>query len=246
MRNIWTIARREYKLYFNGPIAYAVAFLYFLIVGWFVYAELRDALEMATFQPYTPSVQLVTGSIMVFLLIFTIPAITMRLVAEESRTGTMELLLTAPVRDWELIIGKWLSGFLFMLTLLAVTLIYPFILNRISSPGIDQGPMISGYLGLMLMLSSLVAVGVGISALFNNQIAAFFVTLAVVLFLWFFRLPTSTTGVVKDIAANINFIDHYVTFYRGVIDIKDIAYYLSMTALGLFLGVVAVEVRRWR
>jgi len=246
MRNMWTIAKREYKLYFSGPIAYAVAFLYLLILGILIYAQLRDALEQAYFQPYTPTVQVVTGAITVYLLIFTTPVITMRLLAEEARSGTMELLLTAPVRDWELVLGKWLSGFLFMVTLLLVTLIYPLVLNQMTSPGIDYGPLVTGYLGLLLMASSLVAVGVGISSFFNNQVPAFFVTLMIMLALWFIPMLAPMSGAMKDVLDYLGFIQHYLGFFRGVIDIKDVAYYISLTALGLFLGVAAVEMRRWR
>jgi ABC-2 type transport system permease protein len=246
MRNIWTIARREYKLYFSTPIAYAVAFLFFLIMGWFVYADLRDALIMAMTQPYSPDVKMITGSIMVFLLIFTMPAITMRLIAEEGRTGTLELMLTAPVRDAELVIGKWLGAWMFMLTLLAVTWVYPLILNAMSQPGIDQGPLLTGYLGLVLMVASLIAIGVAVSSIFNNQIAAFFVSLALVLFFWFVRPGSGSLGASAEILNYMNFIDHYVNFWQGVIELKDVVYYLSVTALFLFLGSISVEIRRWR
>src|SRR5512145_1122019 len=144
MRNIWTIAKREYKLYFNGPIAYAVAFLFFLIIGITFFQGLRDAVASAMYQqPYTPTIQIVTGGVMVFLLIFSTPFITMRLLAEEQHAGTMELLLTAPVRDLELVMGKWLGGVFFMFTLLIVTWIYALILNFLVQPGIDQGLLIA-------------------------------------------------------------------------------------------------------
>jgi ABC-2 type transport system permease protein len=246
MRNIWTIARREYKLYFNGPIAYAVAFLFFLVMGVFIYNQLSSALESAMYQPFTPTAQMITGAIMVYLLIFTMPAITMRLLSEEQRTGTLELLLTAPIRDWELILGKWLGSFLFMSTLLAVTWIYPIILNLLTQPGIDQGPLLSGYLGLLLMAAALLAVGVAISALFSNQIVAFFISLAVVLFFFFGQPAAGDTSIPANVLNYLNLIMHYVPFYQGTIDIKDIMYYLSATALGLFVGTAAIEIRRWR
>jgi ABC-2 type transport system permease protein len=181
------------------------------------------------------------------LLLFTMPAITMRLVAEEARMGTLELLLTAPVKDWELIVGKWLGGLLFVLTLLAATWVFPIALNFMVTPGIDQGPLVTGYLGLILMVSSLVALGVGISSLFTNQIVAFFVSLAVVLLFWLIRPESSTTGGLgTEIMKYMNFIDHYLNFYRGIIDLSDVIYYLSLTAIGLFLGSVSIEIRRWR
>lgn len=246
MRNIWTIARREYKLYFNSPVAYVVAFLFLLIMGWFFFSGMRSAIIQATYQPYAPGIQMIISP-MVTLLLFTMPAITMRLLSEEARMGTLELLLTAPVKDWELVIGKWLGGFLFMLTLLAVTWIFPIALHLMVEPGIDQGTLVAGYLGLVLMVSSLVALGVGISALFTNQIVAFFVSLVVVLLVWLVRPDASGGGGLgAEIMTYMNFIDHYLNFYRGIIDTSDVIYYLSLTGFGLFLGSVTLEIRRWR
>lgn len=248
MRNIWTIAKREYGLYFNGPIAYAVAFLFFLILGLTFYQNLRDAILSALYQQaYTPTIQVITGGVMVFLLVFTMPAITMRLLAEEQRNGTMELLLTAPVRDSELVIGKWLGGFLFMLTLLLGTLVYALILNWLVKPGIDQGLLITSYLGLALMLMSLVSIGVAVSSFFSNQIAAFFTSLAIVLALWLMQSATNAAGTTSaELIKYLNFIEHYLNFYNGVIDLRDAVYYLSITAVGLFVGSMAVEMRRWQ
>src|SRR5512146_588214 len=178
MRNIWTIAKREYDHYFISPIAYVVAFMILLTVGVIfainVYYYIQNAFQ--NFGGGTPDLSPVTGAFG-FLLVLTIPALTMRLLADEARMGTLELLLTAPVRDFELVTGKWLGGLLFMLTILAVTLVYPLILNSLVTPGIDQKLAISSYLGLALVMASFLALGVGISAVFTNQIAAFFVTL---------------------------------------------------------------------
>jgi ABC-2 type transport system permease protein len=246
MRNIWTIARREYKLYFISPVAYVVLFLFMIILGWFFYQNLGSAILQSYYQQSAPGVEIVISPL-VTLILFTMPAITMRLIAEEQRTGTLELLLTAPVRDWEVIVGKWLGGFFFILSMLAITWVFPIVLNQLEKPGIDQGVLLSGYLGLAFMVASLIAIGVVISSLFTNQIAAFFVSLAVVLLLWFIRPPDSATGGVwNEILTNINFVDHYLNFYRGIIDLKDVFYYLSLTALGLFMGTVIIEARRWR
>jgi ABC-2 type transport system permease protein len=246
MRNIWTIARREYKLYFISPVAYVVAFLFMIIRGWFFYSGMRNAILQAAYQSYAPTIQMIISP-MVTLLLFTMPAITMRLLAEEARMGTLELLLTAPIKDWELVIGKWLGGFLFMVTLLAITWIFPIALNFMVEPGIDQGPLVTGYLGLILMVASLVGLGVGISSLFTNQIAAFFISLAVVLMFWLVSPSSSTAGGLgTEIMNYLNFIDHYLNFYRGIIDLSDVIYYVSLTAIGLFLGTVSIEIRRWR
>jgi ABC-2 type transport system permease protein len=246
MRNVWIIARREYKLFFISPIAYVVAFFFMILLGWFFYSALRDAIIQSTYQSYAPTVQIVISPL-VTLLLFVMPAITMRSIAEEMRMGTMELLLTAPVKDWELVVGKWLGAFLFMLTLLAITWIFPIVLNFLVKPGIDQGILISGYLGLVLMVASLVAIGVFISSLFNSQVVVFLVSLAIVLVFWLVRPASTTTGGLgNQILSYLNFIDHYLNFYQGTIDLSDVVYYLSLTSLGLFLGTVSVEIRRWR
>src|SRR3989304_4288884 len=129
MHNIWTIAQREYKLYFATPIAYMVAFMILLIIGFIFYVNLSAALA----QQFAPGIDLVLGPL-ITLLLFGIPAITMRLIAEEQRMGTIELLLTAPLRDYELVVGKWLGGLLFILTLVALTWIFPFVLNALVDP----------------------------------------------------------------------------------------------------------------
>jgi ABC-2 type transport system permease protein len=246
MRNVWIIARREYKLFFSSPIAYVVAFFFMLLLGYFFYSALRDAIVQATYTNYAPTAQVVISPL-VTLLLFVMPAITMRSIAEELRLGTMELLLTAPVKDWELVVGKWLGAFLFMLTLLAVTMIFPLVLNFLVTPGIDQGLMLSGYVGLVLMVASLVAIGVFISSLFSSQVVVFLISLAIVLVFWLVRPASSSAGGLgTEIMSYMNFIDHYLNFYQGTVDLSDIIYYLSLTSLALFLGTVSVEVRRWR
>jgi ABC-2 type transport system permease protein len=262
MRNIWTIAKREYDHYFISPIAYVVAFLILLTTGGiFVYS--LSYYTQSAFQSFggAPDITPITGSFG-FLLVLTIPAITMRLIADEARMGTLELLLTAPVRDFELIAGKWLGGLLFILSILAITLIYPIILNGIVIgsvtilpplviPGIDRQLMLSAYLGVILAAAAFLALGVGISAIFTNQIAAFFVTLiAFVILWWLFGFPSSvlqpgTTG--QMLFQYLDMKTHfYNAFGTGSIAISDFLYFLSLTAIGLFIGTTAVEVRRWR
>ncbi len=243
MRNVWTIASREYKLYFSTPAAYMVAFMLLLILGIIFYANIAGSM----IQQFPPSIQGVMGPMMT-LLLFATPAVTMRLLAEEQRLGTMELLLTAPVRDWELVVGKWLGGLFFMLSILAVTWLYPIFMNQMVDPGIDQGPLVSGYLGIILFTSALVAIGVAVSSLFANQIAVFFATLGIYLLLWLVSLPSQALGAGgSELLTYLDISEHfYNTFYVGVIDLSDVVYFLSLTALALFLGSVSVETRRWR
>jgi ABC-2 type transport system permease protein len=200
-------------------------------------------------QGSAPGVDIVTYPLAT-MFVLVIPAITTRLLAEERRLGTIELLLTAPVRDWELVVGKWLGAFLLLLTILAITLVYPLILNQLVEPGIDQGPLISGYLGLALLCGALVAIGVFISSLFSNQIAAFVTTMGVLIFFWWIFGPIAraagSVGTAGDLLTYLDFNAHYFdSLVRGIIDLKDIVYYLSVTALALLFGTVSVEVRRW-
>jgi ABC-2 type transport system permease protein len=195
-----------------------------------------------------PDISPITGAFG-FLLVLSIPAITMRLLADEARMGTLELLLTAPVRDFELVTGKWLGALLFMLTILAITLVYPLILNSLVSPGIDQQLVMSSYLGVILITAAFLALGVGISAVFTNQVAAFFVTLSTFVFLWW--LIGFPAQVLQGTASEIfRYLDMKTHFYDalnvGNIRLSDLVYFFSLIALGLFVGTTAVEVRRWR
>jgi ABC-2 type transport system permease protein len=247
MNNIWTIAKREYKLYFASPVAYLMTFFILLVVGAIFYFF---GLERAALQSgYVPGVDIVLGP-MATMLIFITPAITTRLLAEEQRIGTIELLLTAPVRDWELVVGKWLGGFLLLATIIAITLVYPMILHQMVEPGIDQGPLITGYLGILLMSAALVAIGVFISSLFNNQIAAFVATLGVMIFMWWIITPIGQVmGAASSLSELIIYLglqEHiYTNLIIGILDLKDVTYFLSLTALSLFFGTMSVEIRRW-
>jgi ABC-2 type transport system permease protein len=251
MRNVWTIARREYHRFFTSPIAYVVAFVILLTLGIMfgltVLVYTQNALGGGFGGPQSaPDISGITGTF-TFLLILTVPALTMRLIADESRMGTMELLLTAPVRDWELIVGKWLGGLLFMLTLIAVTVIYPLVLNALETPGIDQQQLMTSYLGLILVSAALLALGVGASSMFSNQFAAFFATLGLFVFLWWLvGFPAQYVVSGGDIFSYLDMKAHfYNSMNTGVINLSDLAYYFSLTALGLFAGTMAVEVRRW-
>jgi ABC-2 type transport system permease protein len=249
MRNIWTIAKREYDHYFISPIAYVVAFMLLLTIGIIFAINIYFFMQNA-FQSFgqTPDMSSLTGAF-AFLLVLSVPALTMRLLSDEARMGTLELLLTAPLRDFELVAGKWLGAFLFILTILAVTLVYPIILNSLVDPGIDQQLMMSSYLGIILVAAAFLALGVGISALFTNQVAAFFVTLsAFVLLWWLIGFPAS---VLQGSASEVlQYLDMKTHFYNalnvGNIKLADLIYFVSLIALGLFIGTTAIETRRWR
>jgi ABC-2 type transport system permease protein len=243
MRNAWIIASREFRHYFISPIAYALATMLYLILGGVFFINVYFGLQTGQI---TPDGRIVIG-VMVTILLFATPAITMRLLSDEYRMGTMELLLTSPVRDWELVVGKWLGAFGFMAAVLAVTWIYPLILHRMTTPGIDQGTLVAAYVGLLLLMAAMLAIGVFISALFKSPVAAFFVTLGLMLCLWIVGSLASSGGTLGEVAGYLSLVDHYYNnFYYGVLDLGDAVYFVSLTALALVLGTQVVEARRWR
>lgn len=249
MRNVWTIARREFRLYFISPVAYIVALLILLVTGiYFVLIVYLAASASYTTGSSTPPGTDSVIYIMAYLFLLALPALTMRLMAEEHRNGTLELLLTLPIHDWELVVGKWLGSFLFILSVIAVTLIFPIVLNRLVTPGIDQGLMLANYLGIILVAAVFLSIGTAISSFFNNQFAAFFATLAVLFFFWWvIGWPAAVMQGSGNIFNYLSLSSHfYDSLLRGTVALSDIVYYLSLTAFGLFLGTVAVEIRRWK
>jgi ABC-2 type transport system permease protein len=249
MRNIWTIAKREYDQYFISPVAYVVAFAILLTTGvlfginFFYYAQ-------NAFQNFggVPDFAPISGTF-VFLLVLSTPALTMRLISDEARMGTLELLLTAPIRDIELVFGKWLGAMLYILSVLLVTLIYRIITSRFVQPGIDWNVILTSYLGMILLAGVFLSLGTAVSAMFSNQIASFFVALVLFITLWW--LVGFPASVISGQGAELfRYLDMKSHFYgaldSGIINLSDIVYYISLIALGIFTGTTAVEMRRWR
>jgi ABC-2 type transport system permease protein len=246
MRNIWTIARREYRHYFTSPIAYIAALLTLLLVGIIFVVNIYYLTSNSSSS--VPGVEMIIGPLSVVFL-FAAPALTMRLLADEQRMGTLELLLTTPIRDGELVLGKWLGAFLFMLSIIATTLVYTLVLNKLTVPGIDQGVMLSAYISIILLTAVYLAVGIAMSSFFSNQFAAFFATLAVLIILWWvISLPTYViqNDTINNILRYLDINSHFYSMMGGSISLSDIIFPVSLTALGLFLSTVAVEMRRWR
>lgn len=248
MRNIWTIAKREYDQYFVSPVAYVVAFAILLTTGvifainFFFYTQ--NAMQGFGVPDFAP----ISGTF-VFLLVLSAPALTMRLISDEARMGTLELLLTAPIRDYELVIGKWLGAMFYILSLLLITLIFPIITSRFVTPGIDWSVILTSYLGMILLAGVFLALGTAVSAMFTNQVTAFFVSLALFIALWWLiGFPAQVIS--GDSARLFQYLDMKTHFYgaldSGVINLSDLVYYVSLIALGLFTGSAAVEMRRWR
>ncbi len=236
MRNVWTIARRELNAYFVSPIAYVVTALFLALHSYMF--------SLILFFSQEASMRFLFGT-MTSVLLFVAPVLAMRLLAEEYRTGTIELLLTSPLRDWELVVGKWLAAVGLWLVMLFLTLVYPYFLYLYGPP--DWGPVLSGYLGMFLFGAALLALGTLASALTENQIIAAVLGAVLTVGLWVLRGAGDLLG--GQVGALLNYIalaDHTVDFTRGVVDTRDILYFLSVIAVALFLATRAVEMRRMR
>jgi len=254
MRNIWTICRKELGSYFVSPIAYLLLTVSAVVSGFFFWVILRgfvaEGLEMTMRGenfPMNINEQIVRPILMnvAVIFLFFLPLITMRLFAEEKRTGTIELLATSPVHDIEIILGKWLAALMLyaaMLLMPALNFIFLFIYGN---P--DWKPLAVGYLGLLLLGGVFLAIGTFISTLTRNQIIAAAVTFAVCLLLWVLEWSTSFgSGKVSTVLSYFSVIAHFDSFAKGVIDLKDVIFYLSGIFLGLFATARSLESLRWR
>ena len=255
MSNVLAIANKELKGYFASPIAYIVIGMYALMFGYFFYALLgyfdQQSTQMAGFGGNAPALnvneQLIRpvflNAMVIFL--FILPLITMRTYSEEKRSGTMELLLTAPVTDLQIISGKFVGAMGLYAAMLAITVIHVGLLFFFGSPEIL--PIVTTYVGLLLMGGCFVSVGLLISSLTRNQIVAATVTFAVFLMLWVINWIASFTGpTTQDVLNYLSITDHLDDFTRGVIDTKHVVYYVSFIAFGLFLTARSVDTERWR
>jgi len=236
VRNTWIIARRELYAYFVSPIAYLVAAAFLLLSGlFFVVGAARW--QDATLQPMFGSLSIV--------LIFLAPVLTMRLLSREQDQGTIELLLTAPVRDWEVVTGKFLSSLVYYAGTLALTGLYIPVLVLYGHP--DLGTIGSGYLGLVLLGAALLALGVLSSSLTGNQIVAAVIGIVASVGLWLLDLLGSLFGGgVQQLIGYLTPSGHYYNLIDGIVDTRDLIYYLSATFLFLFLASRVIEARRWR
>ena len=234
MRNTLAIAERELKSYFVSPVAYVVTALFLLIAGYLFSVILLNTNE-ATLR------YLISNLSVIWL--FITPALTMRLLAEEARTGTIELLLTNPVRDVEVVLGKYLGALAFLLVMLAFTLYYPALLFIFGNP--DRGPMIAGYIGVVLQAAAFLAVGLLASSLTQNQIVAAVLTFAILLIMWLSEAVANFVGKpASDVMRYLSVTSHFQDFSRGVIDSSHVIYFLSVVAAALFLTFFSLQTRR--
>ena len=235
--NTFNIAWKETKSYFGTPAAYIVGAMFLGLTGVFFVADVTAPFAEAGVRGIAEWAS--------FFIIFLAPLLTMRLLAEEQKLGTLELLLTSPVRDWEVVLGKYIASFLILAAIVAVTLYYVVLLYSFGDP--DTGPVLSGYLGLLLYGAAALAIGLLGSSLSSNQIVAAVVGIAILLMLSFVNLIADiVTGIASEVFNGMSMNEHIVDFSRGVIDTSSVVFFLSLTAIFLFLTIRSLETRRWR
>jgi ABC-2 type transport system permease protein len=245
MATIYRIFKKEVGGYFNSPQAY-IFLIVFLILGPALFFNLSSGgffkarqASMGGFFAFLP-----------WLFLFFVPAIAMRIWAEEKRSGTEELLMTMPVRDWEVVLGKYLSALFLIFVALALTLPLVYVVKHFADPRtpVDWGPVWCGYVGAFLLGAAMLAIGTWASSLTVNQIIAFIITCAIIFLLiicgldWVEMFPSR----VADFLRNMSLMTHFMRLYRGVLDLADVAYYLSIVVFFLFLNVRSIESRKWK
>ncbi|HML17535.1 MAG TPA: ABC transporter permease subunit [Bryobacteraceae bacterium] len=252
--NTLTIARKELNSYFRSPIAYGVMAFFALIAGYFFYVAVvffvRRGVESSMMGQSMPMdmndfvIRPLFSNVSVIGL-FLIPMITMRLFAEEKRSGTIELLVTSPLRDLEIILGKWLAALILYAAMLGISALSLAVLFAYGQP--DWKPILVGYLGLLLLGGALLAIGTFISTCTKNQIVAGVAGFAICLLLWVLDWASSFGTTVTDkVISYLSVLQHFDSFSKGVLDSKDVLFYLSVIFVGLFLTARSLESLRWR
>ena len=252
---IWPIFKKEMRLYFTSPIAWVIGSIFLLVAGYFFYsifafftlASMQSAMNPAMGRELnvTDSVMRPLFSNLTVILLLLMPMVTMRLFAEERRSGTIELLLTYPVRDGAVLLGKYLAALVLYLLMLVGTLLYPAIVVYFAR--VDPGPLLTGYLGLVLLGATFLAIGLFASSLTENQIVASLVTFGTLLIFWVIGWSAEYAGgTLGSVLRHLSLIEHFDSFAKGVLDTKDIVYYLNFTILALFLTLRSLEARRWK
>jgi ABC-2 type transport system permease protein len=238
IRKALAIARKETRSYFVSPIAYVVALVFVSLTGYFFV----DAMSSEIFPE--ASVNSYTGR-SIFILALVGPLLTMKLLAEEQKLGTIELLLTSPVRDWEVILGKFLASLAIFGSALALTLVYVAFLFAFGNP--DLGPIVTAYVGLFLFGAGALAVGLFTSALTSNQIVAAILSYGVLTLLTIIHLAADQVdGAMATLLNELSMVSQFEDFTRGILNLRSVIYYLSMIVVFLFLAVRALEFRRWK
>ncbi len=254
MRNVITIAEKEIRGYFNSPIAYVLIAAFAALFGYFfwslVYFFVQASMQAQFTGRSTPMnlnelvVRNLLGNAGV-LCLFMVPMLTMRLFAEEKARGTIELLLTSPLKDWELLLGKWIGALAMYLSLLLFSGLSLIFLFAYGQP--DWKPLLTGYLGLILQAAAMLALGMFISSITQNQIVAAFLTFFLLLLLWVFEwMSGMDQNWITEVLTYLSLVKHNEGFVKGVLELKDVVYYASVSFLGLFLTARSLESLRYR
>jgi ABC-2 type transport system permease protein len=252
--------KKELKSYFSSPVAYIVAGIFLSISGYFFYNILTFFTFVSLQYQQSPYAYMMRNinmndylihplySNLGVILLFVIPMITMRTIAEEKKLGTVELLYTSPVRISEIIAGKFLAAFVVFLVMLIPTIEYPIALIIWGAPGPEVGPIITTYIGLILLAASFISVGIFASSVTENQMVAGSLAFGILLLLFVLGWAKQTAGsTFGEILGYISLVEeHYQDFLKGMIDSKDFVYYLTFIFFGLFLAHRSMESRRWR
>jgi ABC-2 type transport system permease protein len=255
MRNIWTIANKEIKTYFSSPIAYAVIAVFLLLVGFFFYSAIwwfnSQAIQAAQNPYYMQQMninQMVYAPLfhnMNIILLLVLPLLTMRLFSEEKKIGTEELLFTSPLGIGQIILGKYLAALVVLAAMLGLTGILSIFTFAYGNP--ELGQILSGYLGIFLLGAAFIAVGLFFSSLTENQIVSAVLTFGALLLFYVLSWASySASGIWKDILNYVSIFQHFDDMTKGILDTKDVVYYISFAFLGLFLTHSVIQSRRWR
>ena len=253
MSNILALAQKELRAYFVSPMAYALFGFFALLFGYFYVANMNVMLQysMGQFGQGGPQVVNINEFMIrplfgntAFILLIMLPFLTARAYAEEKRSGTMELLLTSPISDVQIIIGKFLGAMALYTMMLGITLVHIGILFWYGDP--EWRPIVSGYLGLLLMGGSFISVGLAISSMTKSQMVAGVSTFAVLLLFWMINWVSDGSGTTADtVLSYLSILEHLDDFTKGVIDTSHVTYYVSLIAFGLFLTAKSLDTARW-
>jgi len=250
MNAVYPIFKRELRSYFASPLAYVILVVFQIISARFFFLYLQGFLHLQ----FDPSFQLHRGELNLnnlvvlpyfgtisIVLLLIIPLITMRLIADERKSYTAELLFTSPIKLRSIVLGKFLAALVLLMIMLLLSSLNLFVLTVHGNP--DMGAVFSGYLGLLLLGASFLSIGIFASSIAGNQLVAAVITFGILLLLWLVGALSDTES---SILGYISLINHFENFGKGIIELKDLAYYLSLIYIGLFLAHTALDSERWR
>jgi ABC-2 type transport system permease protein len=261
-QNTWAIARKELGIYFTTPIAYVLTSIFLVILSFFFVVAVMNYLmysaQAQAIAQYNPQAldqlnftDLIFSPVMgngCVVLLFIVPFLTARLVAEEKRQQTFQLLMTSPLSSWQIVLGKYASALVLMLLTIGLTVTYPLLLNAVADGGggVEWETAAVTYLGVFLFAGAFMSLGLFVSSLTDSQLVAGVVTFGIGLLMWVLSWAANVTeGFAKEVLKYVSLLTHTQTFLKGMVSLADVAYFLSLIVLGLFLTRTAIERSRW-